>query len=422
MEIGPGSAGGADGEPGGQRSPGGSRPPLISPGLFGPPRLRIGGEEGDRHASWLEAFFDLVFVAAVSQVAARLAARLSIPGVLEYLALFVPIWWAWVGVVYYTDRFGSDGVGDRLAVLAQMAAAAVLAVSVGQAFGASGAAFALAYSAIRLVMVAQYAVAHHFVPDARPIIEHYLRGFFLAAALWVGSAFVGAPGRYLLWAVGLAVDFATPLSAGILHARFAPSSSHLPERFGLFTLIVLGGTIGAVVMELANHPWSWIAVFTAFSGLILAFSFWWIYFDNLDDAVIRASRERGRIWIYQGWLYAHLPFYAAIAATGVGVDYAIRADQFTPLPGPQRWLVAGSTALCFAALGAIHYAKARAGATFCTLPRARLRWGGAAAALAVAPLGWLLYPIGVLGLLAAVGVAEVVGEMMLGRRMGRTAV
>lgn len=206
MENGPG------GEPGGQPIPGGSRPPPTTPGLFGPPRLRIGGDEEDRHASWLEAFFDLVFVAP--------------------------------------------------------------------------------------------------------------------------------PGRYLLWAVGLAVDFATPLSAGGLHARFAPSSSHLPERFGLFTLIVLGETIGAVVVELATHPWSRLAVLTAFSGLILAFAFWWVYFDNLDDAVIRASRERGRIWIYQGWLYAHLPFYAAIAATGVGVDYAIRADQYIPLPDPQRWLVA----------------------------------------------------------------------------------
>lgn len=288
MENGPG------GEPGGQPIPGGSRPPPTTPGLFGPPRLRIGGDEEDRHASWLEAFFDLVFVAP--------------------------------------------------------------------------------------------------------------------------------PGRYLLWAVGLAVDFATPLSAGGLHARFAPSSSHLPERFGLFTLIVLGETIGAVVVELATHPWSRLAVLTAFSGLILAFAFWWVYFDNLDDAVIRASRERGRIWIYQGWLYAHLPFYAAIAATGVGVDYAIRADQYIPLPDPQRWLVAGSAAVCFATLGAIHYAKARAGSTLCTLPRARVRWGGAAVALAIAALGWLLHPLGVLALLAAVGVLEVVWEMALEQGMGRTGV
>jgi low temperature requirement protein LtrA len=82
-----------------------------------------------------------------------------------------------------------------------------------------------------------------------------------------------------------------------------------------------------VVLELGNHPWSWIAALTACLGLILAFSFWWIYFDNLDDAVIRAARERGRIWIYQSWLYAHFPLYAALAATGVGIAYAIRADQ-----------------------------------------------------------------------------------------------
>jgi low temperature requirement protein LtrA len=386
----------------------------MTQGFFGPPRLRIGGPDEERHATWLETFFDLVFVVAVSQVAHRLTFRLTIPAVLEYLALFVPIVWAWIGVVFYTDRFGTDGLGDRLAVLVQMAAAAVLAVSAGGALRFTSAAFALAYATIRVVMVVQYAFAWYYVPAARPITRRYFWGFLLAAVFWALSVLFGPPWRFILWGAGIAADFAVPLSAGQLHARFAPHTRHLPERFGLFTLIVLGETIVAVVAGLANHPWSWLDGLTGFLGLILAFSFWWLYFDNLDDAVIRAARERGRIWIYQSWLYAHFPLYAALAATGVGIAYAIRADQYCVLPAPQRWLVAGGAAVCFASLGIIHYAKALAGTLRCTLPRARVRWGGAVAALLIALLGGLLHPIGVLGLLAGVGVAEIAWEVWAG--------
>jgi low temperature requirement protein LtrA len=386
----------------------------MAEGVFGPPRLRIGGPDEERHATWLETFFDLVFVVAVSQVADRLAIRLTIPSVLEFLALFVPIVWAWIGTVFYTDRFGTDSLGDRLAVLVQMAAAAVLAVSAGGALRFTSASFALAYAAIRLGMVVQYAFAWLYVPEARPITRRYVRGFLLAAVLWALSALFAPPWRFILWGVGVAVDFAVPLSAGQLHARFAPHTRHLPERFGLFTLIVLGETIVSVVAGLAGHPWSWLDALTGFLGLVLAFSFWWLYFDSLDDAVIRAARERGRIWVYQSWLYAHLPLWAALAATGVGIAYAIRADQYHALPAPQRWLVAGGAAVCFGSLGIIHYAKALAGTTRCSLPRARVRWGGAAASLLIALFGWLLYPIGVLGLLAAVGAAEIGWEMWAG--------
>ena len=67
------------------------------------------------------------------------------------------------------------------------------------------------------------------------------------------SAFVPVPLRFVLWAVGLGIDFATPIFAGVLHAQLAPHSAHLPERFGLFTLIVLGESIVAVVNGVALH-------------------------------------------------------------------------------------------------------------------------------------------------------------------------
>ena len=101
----------------------------------------------------------------------------------------------------------------------------------------------------------------------------------------------------------------------------APHSSHLPERFGLFILIVLGETIGAVVNGIAGHQWTISSAIAAASGISIAFSLWWIYFENLGGSAIQAARKYCRLRAYQIWLYTHLPLAIGIATTGAGVRW-----------------------------------------------------------------------------------------------------
>jgi low temperature requirement protein LtrA len=74
-----------------------------------PPRLRTLEDAGDdRRATWLELFFDLVFVVAVAQLSNALSADRTLHGFVVFCGLFVPIWWAWVGFTFYADRFDTD--------------------------------------------------------------------------------------------------------------------------------------------------------------------------------------------------------------------------------------------------------------------------------------------------------------------------
>lgn len=147
-------------------------------GLFNTPRLRTGQEaESERHASWLELFYDLVFVAAVSQLATSLSGDYSWLGMLRFSALFIPVWWAWVGHTFYLTRFDTDDLGHRLMTMAEMAAAASLAVHVPAALGASSAGFALSYAAVRFILVAEYLRAWHHIPAVRPLTGRYAAGF-----------------------------------------------------------------------------------------------------------------------------------------------------------------------------------------------------------------------------------------------------
>ena len=380
--------------------------------LWKPPRLRIGeGAEGERHATWLELFYDLLFAAVVAQLTFELSQDLSGFGVLTFVALCVPVWWAWVGQSFYATRFDTDDLGHRLFIIAQMFAVAAMAVNVHAGLGRGSAGFALSYAAVRFILVGEYLGAHVFVPDARALTRRYGLGFGLAAAIWLVSAWVPTPARFYLWGLGLLIDFATPLSAGKLHSQLAPHATHLPERFALFILIVLGEAIAGVVMGLTKHPWSVQSGLTAALGLSIAFSLWWVYFDNIDGAAIRAARAQGRIWLYQGWLYVHLPLVMGLAASAVGVQYAVASPQDLVLPAGARWLICGAVALVLLSIGCIQlFIDASRGEIQKT--RLAFRFGGAAAVLILAALG-AMSPPNLLGLLALVGVLQVTQELFL---------
>ena len=380
--------------------------------LWKPPRLRIGeGVESERHATWLELFYDLLFAAVVAQLTFQLSEHLSWFGILSFVVLCVPVWWAWVGQSFYATRFDTDDLGHRLFIIVQMFAVAAMAVNVHTGLGRGSAGFALSYAAVRFILVGEYLGAYIWVPDARPLTRRFGLGFGLAAALWLVSAWVPPPYRFYLWGLGMVIDFATPLGAGKLHSRLAPHATHLPERFALFILIVMGETIAGVVLGLARHSWDLRSGLTAGLGLMGAFSLWWIYFDNIDGAAIRASRASGRIWLYQGWLYAHLPLVIGLAASAVGAQYAVSSPQNLALPLEKRWLLCGSVALVLLCIGCIQLiidlSRGEIQET-----RLAFRGGGAVAVLALGALG-NLPPLPLIALLALFGSLQVMQELFL---------
>lgn len=327
---------------------------MSKEGLFKPPRLRSGQEvERQRHATWLELFYDLVFVAAVAQLAKSFGDDYSWLGIFRFSVLFIPVWWAWVGHTFYLTRFDTDDVGHRLMTMAEMAAAASLAVHVPAALGATSAGFALSYATVRFIVVAEYLRAGFYIPLARPLTSRYAAGFGAAASLWALSVLLPFPWRFGLWGVALAIDLLTPLTAGMLHVRFPPHLMHLPERFGLFTIIVIGEAVVSVVMGVGTGGLTFGSGLAGIMGLLVAFSLWWGYFEGAKGAAELALTGRQELWRYQQWLYSHLPLMLGITATAVGVKRIIRRPAGAPLPFPEGWLLSLSIAASVLALNAI---------------------------------------------------------------------
>jgi low temperature requirement protein LtrA len=317
-----------------------------------PPHLRTTADRGrERHATWFELYFDLVFVAAVGQLAAALASDPTGPVFARFAALFVVVAWAWAGFTLYANRFDTDDLIFRLAKSGAMLAIAALAVNVHRVMEGHGGSieFAAGYVVVRSLLVALYVRARlHAHGAGRKPIDVYISGFSSTTALWVVSMFVPAPFRYVLWGVAMAIDLTVPPRAWRALEGPPVVVSHLTERFGTFFIIVLGESVVAVVAGVAGFEFSFESWVVAGICFVIALCLWWIYFDLADTSVL----GRGLLGLI--YLDGHLPLLAGVAAFGAGTRLAITEAAAPGLAAGVRWALAGGIAAFALSLALFH--------------------------------------------------------------------
>jgi len=322
-----------------------------------PPRLQTMGDGGHRTATWLELFYDLAFVVAIAILGERLIDDTTWAGLWSFLGYFALLWWLWASHTFYADRYDTDDLVYRLWAAAQMVAVLVMAASLAHGPSESTTVFAAGYAGARLVLLALYWRVYRHVSETRPLVSGYLIGFGAAAVVWLASVFVPDPARFAVWGVALAIDLATPWVVRRQQATVPLDESHLPERFGLFVILVLGESLAAVVAGLSHIGWTTSSLIAAVLGVLLATLLWWLYFDNAEGSVVRRRNIEGKTWRPTGWIYSHLPLAAALAIVGVALDQAILSAGVGPMPPAQRWLLLGGVALALVCLAILQIAS-----------------------------------------------------------------
>ena len=307
----------------------------------------------ERHADWLELLFDLIFVAAISQIATNLSGNYSAMTFLESIPLFFAIWWGWSGHTFYLDRFGTDDILNRVMTMAQMVVVAYLAINVKNALTTTGSGFAISYAVLRFILVAEYIRVGRLIPEARPLTHRYSIGFGIAAIIWLSSAFVPAPWRFILWGIALLIDFLTPFTAGDIHINFPVHPTHLPERFGLFTIIVIGEAIVSIVFAISNVGLSIYTGLIGLMGLVISFTIWWGYFEEAGGAEARVQERGDQIAKYQLWLYSHFPLLLGIVGTAAGLRHIINLPFGSELSPSDAWIMCISLSIALLSLSMI---------------------------------------------------------------------
>jgi low temperature requirement protein LtrA len=180
-------------------------------------------------------------------------------------------------------------------------------------------------------------------------------GFGAGAMIWLLSLAVPPPTRYAVWTVALAIELATPIWAYLTTTAILVQHSHMPERFGLFALIVLGDAVVVVGSGVSETGWAWPSLLTATLGFAIAFCLWWLYFGRFDEeAISRAAASASGHWrviaLSFAYGYGHLLIYAGITAAGVGIDFAIEGSGETALAVGARAALCGGLAVALSGM------------------------------------------------------------------------
>jgi low temperature requirement protein LtrA len=393
--------------------------------LWQPPG-RFEDRPTERRISFLELFFDLVFVVVVAQLSHRLAEHPTWEGVGWFVFLFFAVWSSWTNGTPYYDLHGTNDVSVRVFTFAQMLAVAMMGVFVGSVPGDGEAGFALAYALNVLVLVLIWFRTGIHDPAHRAASIPYSGFYLLSALAFTGSIWVWPPGRYWLWVLGLALQVIGQIVA---FRRWTPPESQggdaviavtgsLVERLDLFVIIVLGEVIVGSVTGMADvEVLDLDAAAAGMLGVLVAIGLWWIYFDlvSLREPISRYS---------QLWLNLHFPLVVAITAGGAGVLNTVERPS-GDLPDEVRWLLVGAMSVAIVTVALLtRTLEARARAPEIYLRAELTMYGSALLALAVGFTGWDANPTlttMVILLLAPVVVALLVLKQRLAAARGTVA-
>ncbi len=280
---------------------------------------RHAGEQ-HRTASALELFFDLCFVVAIAQAASafehEIVAGHAARGLLGYALVFFAIWWAWMNFTWFASAFDTDDVPYRLLTLVQITGALIMAAGITTAMHEDFTIVTMGYVVMRLAMVSQWLRAAHTDKERRPTALRYAAGILVLQVGWLVRLTLPHEGGILSFiALGLG-ELAVPLWA----ERAAGTTwhpHHIAERYGLFTLIVLGESITAAALAVRTALDSDTAVapvlIISLGGLLTVFALWWLYFAQ--DAPRRLAAQTTAML----WGYGHYVVFGAAAAVGVGL-------------------------------------------------------------------------------------------------------
>jgi low temperature requirement protein LtrA len=294
--------------------------------------MRDPGEE-NRTSTSLELFFDLVFVVTVSATAQQwhqaIGAGHTGTGLLRFVQVMFAVWWAWMGFTWFANFFDVDDVPYRLLVLLQLLGSLALASGVAPVFQDGD--FRIltgAYVVIRVAMGAQWLRAAHANPSMAKYCHRWAVGIWTVQAAWILLGFSRPPSDVAIpvfFALAVA-ETAVPVWASALPAEQIanPHPEHAEERYGLFTIIILGEMVLVASDAFNNalgarHQHLATLIAGAVVAAILAFALWWLYFGFLGDYDLRDIRTS---FI---WGYGHYFIFGSL--TAVGASLAALLDE-----------------------------------------------------------------------------------------------
>ncbi len=316
--------------------------------LWQPPRPHSDVVE-DRTVSFLELFYDLVYVVLIAAVAHNLAGHMDWASVGEFTIVFSLVWFAWLNGTTQYDLHGREDIRTRTFTFVQMLLIALLAVYASE--GEDGRdEFAIVYSIFLVVLAWLWLAAHRRSDEGyKRTSRYYLSLLFLVVVAMISSVFIPPSAQLWIWGATVIVWICAGIFVtqwGAARAEVSSVVSHsFVERFGLFTIIVLGEVVVGVVDGVSGSARNVETIATGMMALMVGFGLWWNYFDLAGRRLPMGERSGLHIWIV-----LHLPLTMAIAAAGAAMVGIIEHADAPRSPQVAAWVLTGSVAVALVSI------------------------------------------------------------------------
>ena len=301
----------------------------------------------DQRATFIELFFDLVFVFSVTQVVGVLHGVLHLDSIGQAILVFWLVWWAWTQFTWALNAADTNHTLVEIGTLMATAVAFFMAVALHDAFQDRAIWFAVPYVLVRVIGLTLYTWVARGYPSQRTAVRTFATVSVGGLVAVVIGAIVGDAMQYWFWGFAIILDIIATLVGGQLEGRNL-HPGHFGERHGLFVIIALGETLivagGGVIGEVWTSDLIGVAVLT----VAITCGLWWSYFPKVKpllEQALASSRDSGQTMMARDvFSLAHFPVLLGLIAYAFAVEEAI-AHPGNPLPIEGRIALAVGLAL-----------------------------------------------------------------------------
>ena len=307
--------------------------------LFHTPNTRY-----EKKVTWLELFYDLIFVAAFIQLGNGLSERVSLSGFASFAGIFLTLWVVWTGFTTFSNRFTVDDFLHRILVICQMFTVGGMAITAPLVLKGEITYFAVTYAIAQGLVSSFYFRAYFQQKIGKKFSFYWGSVFAIGSILWLSSILFQPPITFFVWGIATITILLAPFNFRSRHleSHYPADQEHLSERFGLLTIIVLGESFVKVLSSLSGQASVFTTFFQASMTLLLTCCIWWIYFDDVAGSELKEGKIQPMIW-----LFAHLPFQLSLIAIGVAIKKTLYFDLDAVVPSKYGWLLCGALSIAF---------------------------------------------------------------------------
>lgn len=312
--------------------------------------FRLKGGHKEHKVDFVELFFDLVFVYAITQTTHVLIKHPDPLGVYSFFLVLLSVWWVWVFTTWVTNWLDPQKVPVKLLLFSMMLAGMLMAIAIPQAFGDYTLLFACAYIFMQLGRTLfMCLVCRGRRPAVHSTFVRMAIWFGLSAVLWLTGALAPESARVLWWSAAVVVEYASAMTSFYVPFIGRSSSSewdisgeHMAERCGLLVIIALGESLLVSGSTFAGLDWNPATVAAFVSAFVATVAMWWIYFNLAAERaseMVGESENAGKLGRLV-YTYVHFMIIAGIVIVAAADEFVL-AHPLGHTPEKVIWAMVG---------------------------------------------------------------------------------